>query len=128
MSQIKIHNQRTSVLHQNITIREPSSTIDHYKISKLPIYKQNCCNHQECDRIAAFKVFSRRLLCQTVQTVFCCQTRALNLPVFLAFHLCAETRFQPPPSVSITAFIRIRTGPDIHEYSRRHQRLSSGQS
>jgi hypothetical protein len=137
MSQKQIHNQRTSVLHKNITIvGSLAQPFDLYKISKLPIYKQNCCNHQECDRIVAFKVFSRRLLCQTVQTIFCCQTSSSSLDLlcqtahaalcqtraqicqsFLAFHLCVETRSQPPLSFSVTAFIGIRMRPDTHECS-----------
>ena len=55
-SQIKLHNQRTKVLHQNITIRELSSTIDPNKISKLSIYTQNCCNSQERDRTTALTI------------------------------------------------------------------------
>jgi hypothetical protein len=136
----QIHNQRTSVLHQKFTIQGAlAQPFDLNKISKLSIYTQNCCNYQERDRTTAFKVFSRCLLCQTVQA-FSCQTRARLSYVLCrkihpegnfglticthgrsqhAFHLWGERRSQLSPLFSITTFIGIRTRPDTHECSRR---------
>jgi hypothetical protein len=133
---IKLHNQRTRVLHQKFTIREHCSTIDLKKISKF-LYILKCCNHQECDQITAFKAFSQCPLCQVVQA-FSCQTRACLSYVFCreihpegnlgllirthnhlqpAFHLWGETRSQLSPLSSITTFIGIRMRPDTHECS-----------
>jgi hypothetical protein len=128
MSQKQIHNQRTNVLHKNITIAGSlAQPFDHNKILKLPIYTQNCCNYQECDQTTAFKSFSQCLLYQTVQA-FSCQTRARLSYVLCrkicpkgsfglticthdhsqhAFHLCGETSCQPPLSLSLTTYIGI---------------------
>jgi hypothetical protein len=50
-------------------------------------------------------------------------TICLHDQIFHAFHLCGETRFQPPPPFPITTFIGIGKRPDTHECSRRCSRL-----